>query len=236
MRLTAARLARAIEDTIVARGWPVGEVIGSEAQLLAEYRVGRNVLREAVRILETHGVARRRQGPGGGLVVVAPQADVITEAARLFLGYRKTRLRHLYDTWMALESLALQELSRALHPDDLAVLRDVLVRTERWDEQTGALSAGRPNVHLEMARLAGNPMLDLCLQTLFTIAVDAGVRRMPMAAATRMREFDAELVEALARGDEALALSHLRQLVEMLMQYNELGQSPVGGRAGMAAQ
>ncbi len=231
MRLTAARVARAIEDAIVARGWPVGEVFGSEAELLAEYGVGRNVLREAVRILETHGVARRRQGPGGGLVVVAPQADVIVESARLFLNFRGTRLSHLYDTWIALEGLALRELSRSLRPADLVALRDVIARTEQWDSKTGALTAGRPNVHLEIARLSGNPMLELCLQTLFVIATDAGVRRMPLDAAAAMRASDAALVDALATADVGLAHLKLRQMIEMLMQYNELSGVAVGRSA-----
>ena|SRR5215213_700801 len=231
MRLTAARVARAIEDTIVARGWPVGEVFGSEAELLAEYGVGRNVLREAVRILETHGVARRRQGPGGGLVVMEPQADVIVESARLFLNYRHTRLSHLYDTWIALEGLALQDLSRSLRPDDLVALREVIAGTEQWDRKTGALTAGRPNIHLEIARLSGNPMLELFLQTLFVIATDAGVRRMPMDAAASMWSVDAALVEALATADVGLAHLKLRQLIEMLMQYNELSGVAIGRSA-----
>src|SRR2546430_2629334 len=88
VNLTSGRLARLVEDDIVKRGWPVGEVLGSEQQLLARHGVGRGVLREAVRVLETHGVAKRRQGPGGGLVVVAPEPDVILDAARLFLDYR----------------------------------------------------------------------------------------------------------------------------------------------------
>ncbi|OBH31623.1 hypothetical protein A5692_16720 [Mycobacterium sp. E342] len=230
MRLTAARLARAIEDGIVARGWPVGEVIGSEEQLLAHYGVGRNVLREAMRILETHGVARRRQGPGGGLVVVAPDAEGVVESARMFLNYRHTRLSHLYDTWIALESLALTTVAQ-MDRRPLDGLRDVITRTRQWDEQTGALTAGRPNVHVEIARMTGNPMLELCLATLFAIATDAGARRMPAPAAARMRAVDVALVNALDRGDAEEAQQHLRRLVEMLAQYNQGDDPRVGARA-----
>ena len=228
MRLTAARLAREIEDDIVARGWPLGEVIGSEEQLLARYGVGRNVLREAVRILETHGVARRRQGPGGGLVVVEPQADSIVESARLFLNFRRTRLHHLYDAWIALESLALREVAGRLDEGQIDRLRAVLARVEQWDEQTSARTAGRPNVHTEIAALTGNPMLELCLQTLLTISTAAGVRRMPADAAARLRAADTALVELLATGDAEGAQAQFLELVQMLVAYNEAGGRSVG--------
>src|SRR4051812_15887833 len=40
----AARVAAAIEREIVALGWPVGEVIASEAELLARHGVSRPVM------------------------------------------------------------------------------------------------------------------------------------------------------------------------------------------------
>ena len=44
----AEQTAAKIELSIVEQGWPLGMVIGSEADLLAEYGVSRAVLREAV--------------------------------------------------------------------------------------------------------------------------------------------------------------------------------------------
>ena len=47
-------LAQRIQREIAAAGWPVGERIGTETELLQRYRVSRPVLREAVRLLETN--------------------------------------------------------------------------------------------------------------------------------------------------------------------------------------
>jgi len=57
------------------------------------------------------------------------------------------------------------------------------------------------------------------------------VRRMPIDAAASMRAFDAALVEALASADVGLAHLKLRQLIEMLMQYNELSGVAIGRSA-----
>ena len=71
---TARSWRRVVADRILGdiaeEGWPEGEVVGSEAELLERYGVSRAVFREAVRLLEHLQVARMRRGPGGGLVVL----------------------------------------------------------------------------------------------------------------------------------------------------------------------
>ena len=68
----AEHVAAQIRGDIIAKGWPVGQVLAAEPELIERYGVSRSVLREAVRIVEYLGVARMRQGPGGGLVVTTP--------------------------------------------------------------------------------------------------------------------------------------------------------------------
>ena len=75
--------AMKIEAQIAARGWTQGEVLGSESELLDEYGVSRAVLREAIRLLEHHGVATMRRGPGGGLIVRHPEP---ASAVHMLLG------------------------------------------------------------------------------------------------------------------------------------------------------
>ncbi|MDT7721116.1 MAG: hypothetical protein QOE94_2127, partial [Mycobacterium sp.] len=84
-------LATAIRDDIVTSGRQIGEVFGTEVALLERYRVSRSVLREAVRLLEYHAVAKMRRGPGGGLVVAEPQAQASIDTIALYLQYRKPR-------------------------------------------------------------------------------------------------------------------------------------------------
>ena len=82
------RVAQEIVDDIAARGWPVGEVLGTEPELMATYGVSRGTFREAVRILEHLGCARMREGRGGGLMVTGPESGPVTQAAAVYLRYR----------------------------------------------------------------------------------------------------------------------------------------------------
>ena len=88
----ATTVARRIVDEVIERGWPVGEVLGSETDLIEQYGVSRAVFREAVRLVENQQVAHMRRGPGGGLVVTEPSVDAIIAAAVLYLHRVNARL------------------------------------------------------------------------------------------------------------------------------------------------
>jgi len=98
----ATVVARQIENEVVALGWPVGEVLGSEAELLERFGVSRAVLREAVRIVEHTGAARMRRGPGGGLVVAAPNRDSITMSMGSWFSYVGVTVGEMFDARLPL--------------------------------------------------------------------------------------------------------------------------------------
>src|SRR5829696_5746443 len=102
----AAQVARRIEAEVVARGWPVGESLGSEPELRVRHGVSRSVLREAVRLVEHHQVARMRRGPNGGLFVSAPDAGPAARAMVIYLEYVGTTVDDLMQARQLLEPLA----------------------------------------------------------------------------------------------------------------------------------
>jgi DNA-binding transcriptional MocR family regulator len=59
----AAGVARRILGDVMERGWPVGQVLGSQAELIERYGVSRAVFREAVRLVENQQIAFMRRGP-----------------------------------------------------------------------------------------------------------------------------------------------------------------------------
>src|ERR1700721_2725611 len=58
----AAAVARQILTDVVDRGWPVGEVLGSQTALIERYGVSRAVFREAVRLVENQQGATMGRG------------------------------------------------------------------------------------------------------------------------------------------------------------------------------
>jgi DNA-binding FadR family transcriptional regulator len=96
-------LANHIGTEIVYSGWPIGQMLGSEETLQARFQVGRNVIREATRILENYGMARMRRGATGGLVVTAPKLDNAIYGIGVYLTYAGIRPRHLLEARRVIE-------------------------------------------------------------------------------------------------------------------------------------
>lgn len=164
----AERVARAIEDRIIAMGWPVGRLIGSEQSLMAEHDASRGVLREAVRLLEHHGTARMRRGPGGGLVVQAPSPNAVRRSASLFLQYRHTELSSLLHARTSLELNCLDLLAEQVKDPHVAnELRQAL------EAELKPVPRPASSFHHVMMQLCGNPAIGLFAQTLMDMHGEA---------------------------------------------------------------
>lgn len=208
----ADEVAWAIHDEIRDARWPVGSVVGSQAELMARYGVGRAVFREAVRLLEDHSVARMKKGPGGGLVTMAPDEQAVVQTVSRYLRYSGIAPVDLLEVRAVLELSAVQAAATAPHHgvDRLAELAEA--------------GAGDPySFHRELAALAGNRVLSLFMEVLIGLwreCVDGdadGDGHGPMAAGPRPATADAAdlvggaqerhraIAAAVARGDDVLA-------------------------------
>jgi DNA-binding FadR family transcriptional regulator len=153
-----------LEMRIIEMDWPVGKVLGSEAELLAEYGVSRAALREAIRLLEHHNVANMRRGPGGGLVVAEPDPDAMAHAAAVYLRYRKVSPPELFETRTALELAAVRSAAEHIDEVGIARLRTALARESGF--LGGEADAAIHDFHVVVAELTGNASLHLFINVL----------------------------------------------------------------------
>jgi len=164
----ASAIAREIEERVVELGWPVGHRLGREPELIERYKCSRQVIREAIRLLEFHGVARMRTGPGGGLFVTSPDARSLARGASLFLDYAKVDIHHVFNLRRRLEvdalDLAIDALDEAGEARLLATLAADDVRTP------GTQSVETEDIHSIIAELSGNPALALFIGVLVSIS------------------------------------------------------------------
>lgn len=225
----AASVARQLADEIVVRGWPVGEVLGSEAELIERMGVSRGVLREAVRIVEHNGIARMRRGPGGGLVVRAPQLDVVADAIALFLRYEGTTRAQLFALRVTIELAAVTQAAARIDERAAARLR-ACVAAERRRGYGDTLASARPHaLHVLIAELTGNPAMRLFARVLADLTSDgerAGAPIEPRRAAV----FGAAhhgIAEALVAGDAPLAQLRMRRHLEAVAPvYDDRSAAP----------
>ena len=211
----AEKIAERIELRIIDLGWPVGDVIGSESELLAEYGVSRAVLREAIRLLEHHHVAQMRRGPGGGLVVTDPDPAAVARAAAVYLRYRDVDAEQLFRARIALEMAAVHDAAERIDEDGIAKLRAALEHETTFSDAVA--DATVHDFHIVVAELSGNPALHLFIDVLTQLSAAGfmGAAALFDKAAAQRRSTKAELEEvhavhkaiadAIIAGDVALA-------------------------------
>jgi DNA-binding FadR family transcriptional regulator len=202
-------VARQIEDDIVDSGWPVGTVLGSEAQLVERYGVSRAVLREAVRIVEHHFVATMRRGPGGGLVVTAPNLDAIVRAVTLQLEYEHIEPLQVHEARSVLELTALRLAAERLTADDVLQLKEEL------DVDRSAPGRSQ-NFHVWIAQFTGNPALALFVSVLTMLTHDSLSAPRSKVVTDELnaahREISEKLISGDAEGAEQRMADHLDQV------------------------
>ncbi len=213
----AAKVASDIEADIVRRGWPIGESLGSEQALQQRFGVSRSVLREAVRLVEHHQVARMRRGPGGGLLVCEPDAGPATRAVVIYLEYLGTTLDDLLNARLVLEPLAASLAAECIDEAGIARLRAVLRAEERWEPGLPAL---RDEFHVALAELSKNPVLQLFIDVLIRLTTRyARTARTESAseaveAIEHMHSDHSGIVAAVTAGDSARATTLSERHVE----------------------
>ncbi|MBA4022671.1 MAG: FadR family transcriptional regulator [Gordonia sp.] len=199
-------MARRIEDDVIADGWRVGTALGSETAFMERFEVSRSVVREAFRILESRHVAKPRRGPGGGLVVTAPDRSAVLDQASLFLEYDGFAADDLFQMMELLEVAAVEQVSATIDAEGIARMREILAA----EEQVGDLRFEPVTVYTELARLSTNPVLSLFIHIGHNLARTHGVR--PSQSELRwIHQHSVELVEALAIGDTLAAVRSVRR-------------------------
>jgi DNA-binding FadR family transcriptional regulator len=156
----AATVADKILRDVMEQGWPAGQVLASEPELIERYGVSRAVLREAVRLLEHQGVARMRRGAGGGLVVTEPTVDSIIDVAVLYLHRVGATADEVLETRLVLEEIVTELAPKRLRESDFARLRDLMAA-----ESSGAVASKRA-MHELLASMTGNVALELFVEIL----------------------------------------------------------------------
>jgi DNA-binding FadR family transcriptional regulator len=211
----AARVADRIVGDVIAKGWPVGELLGSEAGLLERYQVSRAVFREAVRLLEHQQVARTRRGPGGGLVITEPTVDAVIDAVVFYLYRVEAPLDELFEARIVLEEIASDLAPGRLDEQNLTRLRAFV---EARDVPVGP---DPRELHALIASISRNPALELFVEVLNRVAMlySSGWQSFGRAIGAETAHAHARIAEAVIDAETGLARHCMRKHLEAEAEY-----------------
>jgi DNA-binding FadR family transcriptional regulator len=179
--------------------------------------VSRSVLREAVRLVEHHQVARMRRGPNGGLLICRPDAGPATRAVVIYLEYLGTTLVDLLNARLVLEPLAASLAAERIDEAGIDRLRAVLQAEEHWRP---GLPAPRDEFHIALAEQSKSPVLQLFIDILMRLTTRYALQSRADSATEAIEAIDhmhhdhSRIVAAVTAGDAARAKTLTERHVE----------------------
>jgi DNA-binding FadR family transcriptional regulator len=210
------RVASAIVDDIVASDLQPGDRLPNEAAMIERFQVGRGSLREALRILEVHGLISLRSGPNGGPFVVAVDPRSVSRTLSLYLHLSGSTMGELVETRMLIEPmvarLAAQQIGTA---DNAARLRTAIEEEAATSADNARYVDAANDFHYVVSSLTGNRVFDVvatALKELYTTrVVGSGLASETTEPSIRFEHL--EIGEAILAGDgdeaEALMRAHM---------------------------
>lgn len=156
-------IAERIAADIAAGRHPVGSLLPGERPLCETFKVGRPLLREAIRLLVARGLVETRHGQGTR--VVADRSRPLRGAFAGVLSGGRADAGHLLELRLAVETAVAAAAARRRSAGDLIDLEALLAEAAAC---TGLEAAADLDVrfHARLAQASGNPLFILTLKPL----------------------------------------------------------------------
>jgi DNA-binding FadR family transcriptional regulator len=198
----AEALAREIEEEISAGVVKTGDRLGTKDDLRRRFSVAVATVNEAVRLLETRGLAGARPGPGGGVFVASPAERL--RSGPMFIGFEwaGATMADYREVRGALEPVIYRHAARHRTEADIRALRSILVGMSAHRDEPRAYARYRAAFHRRIAKLTPNvPLRSMYVALLDFFENDAAAGELPGAVPPGDVDAHRQLVDAIERGE-----------------------------------
>ncbi len=205
----SAIIAREIVRDIAKRGICRGEKLESESEMLQRYQVARASLREALRILEVHGLVRMKPGPGGGPVVAEVDSREFGRMATLFFQVLDIRFNELVETRLILEPVLARLAAERHDPEENEELRAIVEEGTRAQDTAEWLRVSNA-FHAKVLSMSGNGLLDVFSRAMKDIFTDRTSGVFSSKKWDHVKKVHTDIAEAIIAGDADVAEQLMR--------------------------
>lgn len=212
-------VAQRIVADIVDDGLRVGDRLPPEADMLQQYEVSRESLREGLRLLEVQGLITIRRGPGGGPVVTSVDPRNLARTSTLYFHLAGANYNELFDAWMLFEPAVVRQVTETMdRAEKKTALGPFLPDFDPEVDRDRFMSRSK-GFHSVIATMGGNRILTLILQSIAHIVTDHIVRDVdPMSERAEISDDHVAIGRAMIDGRatraQRLMAEHIEHLVE----------------------
>jgi len=198
---------------------------GSEREMAAQFEVSRNMVREALRMLETSGMVELRPGALGGAFIARGRTDFVARSLSDMISVGGFTLSDLLEARRALSGIIVPLAASRATTDDLSALTSNVETAHRLvhDEAWRDIAVLNIEFHNLLAKATANPVLGMLQQSIMAVMADVsetiGPIRSDMTIRSRLRFL--ELLRE-QRVDEAAAEmdGNLRRVHTYFMEHS----------------
>jgi DNA-binding FadR family transcriptional regulator len=219
---SAVLIAQRIMGDVVRDGVLPGTTLPHERRMMEMYETGRGTLREALRLLEAQGVLVVKPGPGGGPVLVRPDAAHLSSTLVLLMQFNKAPYRVIAEARSALEPMMGRLAASRITPQQLDELsQSVDIMSKNLHDERTFLEANK-QFHDVIAWSSGNPLFGYLVDSLLGI-MDGTVLGIDYPAHRREAILKAhvKIFAAIADRDEEASEARMREHIEAYVRYAE---------------
>jgi len=225
------RVASTLVSDIVNEGLCAGDRLPNEAAMIARFGLGRGSIREALRILEVHGIITLRSGPGGGPIVNDVHPQDVARALSLHLFQTRATMGELVTARRLLEPTVARLAAETQDPEGMERLREALAREALIEDGDPRYIQAANDFHWVLSSMTGNKVLDLlamALKEMYTTRVVGGGLASETTAPD-IRDEHRAIGEAVLMGDaetaEKLASEHMDRYLGRVQSISGFSES-----------
>ena len=159
------KIINQVRTAILAGKLKPGDRLPPERELMEQFQVSKQTLRESLRALEHGGLIEVRKGVGGGAFIVEVNIEVTRENLANFLYFKNLSIENLSELRKLLEPHAAQKAAESISKADLLKLKRLNDSARRYLDQDALqeIAGNEIQFHRIIAENTRNPILVLIL-------------------------------------------------------------------------
>lgn len=217
---TSEIVAQRIVKDIVADNLQIGDRLPPEGEMVRQYGVSRESVREGLRLLEVQGLITLRRGPGGGPVVTSVDPRNLARTSTLYFHLAGANYNELFDTWLLLEPVVVRQVTETVDRAEKKRALAPFLPDYDPDIDRDRFMSRSNGFHAVISTMSDNRVLTMLLQALSHIVVEHIVRDLdPLEERQEISDDHVAIARAMIEGRATRAQRLMGEHILHLVTY-----------------
>lgn len=178
-----------LRQRIVSGALKPGDRLPSERDMAAQFEVSRNMVREALRMLESYGMVELRSGALGGAFIASGRTEFLARGLSDIISVGGFSLSDLLEARQGLSGIIVGLAAEHATSADLVDLESNVERAQEAASDGAWNDVAMLNIefHLLLARATSNPVLEMLQHSIMLVMTDVSLTTGPIKSDVTIR-------------------------------------------------